>query len=182
MSIDAANVDPREMTVVSCVLYEQPYSEPGPIDGVFVTDWSSLSRFFKNRYLYSKVPYDLVQGHRLLHRTALYSFWAGEKPAPEDLIRQLTDPVQLKIIQSRRQPIESVFVIDENSVGISIEYQRGPVRLESLARLLGFDTRAVKREEVRVKREVGRLNAKLKRKLVTSQTRAFRETSKRRES
>jgi nuclease-like protein len=180
MSIEASGINPREKKIVPCVLYALPYAEPGPIEGVFIADWSSLSRFFKNRYLKSKQPHELFGRHRLLHRSALYSFWNGKEPTPEDLLRQLSNPVQVQIVRSRMERIESVFIVDENGVGVTTEYQRGSMRMKDLGDLLGFDFRAVSHEERRVKKMVAALNKKLEKKQVISQTRAFRESDKRR--
>jgi hypothetical protein len=182
MSIEAGGIDPRSKTIVPCVLYDLPYAEPGSIEGVFIADWSSVSRFFKNRYLRSKIPYALPKRNRLLHRTALYSFWSGERPSPEDLLRQLSDPTQIKIMRSRREPIESVFIVDEESFGVTTEYQRRQLKMAELGRLLGFDHRVVSREERRVRKMVTALNRKFERVQLRDQTRAFREKQKREES
>jgi hypothetical protein len=179
MSIQAGEIDPSEKIIVPCVLYELPYSEAGSIDGVFITDWSSVSRFFKDKYLKSKVPYDLFKNDRLLHRTALYSFWSGEKPAPEDLLRQLSDPVQIRIIRSRLTKIESLFVLDQNGFGLTSEYHRKSQTLQELSRVLGFDARSVINEERRVKKMVASLNKRFERKRMSTQTREFREKQKR---
>jgi hypothetical protein len=179
MSIEAAGIDARTKTIVPCVLYELPYAEPGSTEGVFIADWSSLSRFFKNRYLRSKIPYSLPKRNRLLHRTALYSFWSGEEPTIEDLLRQLSDPIQIKIVRSRMERIESVFIVDENAFGVTTEYQRGHLSMKELGNLLGFDSRAVSREERRVGKMVAALNKKFERTQLIDQTRAFREKQKR---
>jgi hypothetical protein len=179
MSIEAGGVDPGTKTIVPCILYGLPYAEAGPTDGVFIADWSSLSRFFKTRYLRSKRPHELFDRDRLLHRTALYSFWTGDKPTPDDLLRQLSDPIQIKIVRSRMEPIESVFIVDENRFGVTTEHQRGPLELRKLGGLLGFDARAVDREEQRIKKMVASLNKRFKGKRLITQTRAFREKQKR---
>jgi len=179
MSINASGIDPGAKTIVPCILYALPYAEIGPIDGVYIADWSSLSRFFKNRYIRAKQPYELYGRGRLLHRTALYSFWSGEEPAPEDLLQQLSNPVQIRIVRSRMQRIESVFIVDESSFGLTTEYQRGPINMTELGKLLGFDSAAASREEKKVGKMVAALNKKLKTKQLINQTRDFREKAKR---
>jgi hypothetical protein len=179
MSLQAGGIDPKDKIIVPCVLYELPYSETGSVDGVYITDWSSLSRFFKDKYIRSKRPYDLFEKDRLLHRTAVYSFWAGEKPTPDDLLRQLSDPVQIRIIRSRLTEIESLFFIDESRFGLTSEYHRKTQTLYELARVLGFDAQVAIREDGRVKKMVAALNQKFERKRLTKQIRAFREKQKR---
>src|SRR5260221_11470636 len=122
MSIQAGGIDPAGKTIVPCVLYELPYAEKGSHDGVFVADWFSLRRFFDDRYISLKQPYDLFAKHQLLHRIGLYSFWSGEQPTVDDLLRQLSDPVQIRILRSRLTETESLFLIGENAFGVTKEY------------------------------------------------------------
>ena len=96
LSIAASGIDPTAKKIVPCILYELPYSEPGPTDGVYIADWSSVSRFFDGRYLRAKLPYDLPNANKLLHRIALYSFWSGEAPTPNDFLKQLANPIQVE--------------------------------------------------------------------------------------
>ena len=181
MAIEAGGVDPRQMQIVPIILYEAPYAEGGAHDGIYIADWSSIGRFFKDRYLNSKTPHVLHRKKRLIHRSGLYSFWQGKEPAPNDLMRQLSDPVQVRIMQSRIKEIESVFVIDENRLGVSRELQRGPFILERVGKLLGFDAAGVKSEERKARRQVAALNKALEQKELRQQTRAFRERQKRAE-
>ena len=179
MSLEAGGIDPRDKTIVPCVLYEVPYSEAGTVDGVFIADWSSLSRFFKDRYIRAKRPHDIFEKDRLLHRIPLYSFWSNEKPTPQDLVRQLSDPVQLQIMRSRLAEIESVFIVDQNGFGLTREYRRKAQTLNELAKILGFDARFATKEEKRVTKMVASLNKKFREKKLIAQTRSFREKQKR---
>lgn len=176
---DACGVHPRGKKIVPCILHALPYSEPGPVDGVFIADWSSVSRFFTNRYLRMKQPLKLFKDSRLLHRSAMYSFWSAERPKPEDFCRQLANPVQIRIIESRMERIESVFIVDEESFGITTEYQRGPTDLKQLGKLLGFDPKALVRTERKVAKIVSAMNKKHERDQLIEQTRRFREQQKR---
>jgi hypothetical protein len=62
---------------------------------------------------------------------------------------------------------------------ITTEYQRGHLSMKELGNLLGFDSRAVSREERRVGKMVAALNKKFERTQLIDQTRAFREKQKR---
>jgi hypothetical protein len=179
MSIEISGIDPASKTIVPCVLYCLPYSETGPVDGVYISDWYSLGRFFKNRYIRSKQPYEVGRRNRLLHRTAIYSFWNGEEPSPEDLLRQLSDPVQVKIVRSRMQQIESLFLVGKNAFGRTTEYRRGSTSMKELGELLNFDSRSVTQGDRKVRKMVSALNRKLERRQLIDQTRTFREQLKR---
>ena len=179
MSIQAGGVDPTDKTIVPCVLYELPYAETGSHDGVFIADWLSLRRFFNDRYISLKQPYDLFKKHQLLHRIGLYSLWRGEKPAPDDLLRQLSDPVQIRILRSRLGETESFFLIDENAFGLAKEYYRNAQSMHELARVLGFDAQEAASVDRHFKKQVASANKKFERKRLLLQTRAFRENQKR---
>ena len=179
LSIAASGIDPTAKKIVPCILYELPYSEPGPTDGVYIADWSSVSRFFDGRYLRAKLPYDLPNANKLLHRIALYSFWSGEAPTPNDFLKQLANPIQVRIMDRRIQEIESVFVVDENGFGLTKERRLGAASLPLLSKVLGFDLREVRRVEKDVGRKVKTFNKKFKMKQVVEQTRVFREKLKR---
>lgn len=87
--------------IVPCVVSAMPFSLPGAEAGVYFTDMSALMRFFEARHLRLIQPHNLGEGRRLLHRVALKSLWAGDKPTPEDFLRQLEDPIQVKMISER---------------------------------------------------------------------------------
>jgi hypothetical protein len=42
--------------------------------------------------------YPIKQNLKLLHRTAVHSLWTGDKPSAEDLMRQLEEPFQVKVL------------------------------------------------------------------------------------
>jgi hypothetical protein len=179
MSIEVSGIDPTSKTIVPCVLYCLPYSETGPIDGVYISDWYSIGRFFKDKYIKSKQPYEVGRRNRLLHRTAVYSFWSGEEPSPEDLLRQLSDPVQVKIVRSRMRQIESLFLVGQNAFGRTIEYRRESISMKELGKLLGFDSRSVTQGDRKVGKIVSVLNRKFEKRRLIDQTRTFREQLKR---
>lgn len=93
--------DAKGKQIVPCVVNAMPFSVPGAVDGVYFTDMSALTRFFESRYLRLIRPHNLGDGRRLLHRVALKSLWSGDKPSPEDFLRHLEDPVQVKMISER---------------------------------------------------------------------------------
>ena len=179
LATNAGNVDPREMKIVPVVLFGTPYSEAGSHDGVYVADWSSVSRVFTSSTLKVKRPYQIHRKGRLKHEIELYRLWADERPSPQDLVRQFNDPVQIRILESRVEKIQSIFLVDEAKYGMSEEYRRGEIKLDRLANLLDFNEASVRKEDSLVRRGVAKLNKSLERKELINQTRSFREKKKR---
>lgn len=80
-------------TKVPVVLNCFPYAVPGPIEGVYLYDYSALSRFFLSGEIMLKAAgpdkesQEFGTGKRL---------WAGNQPTPDDLLIQLARPQQLE--------------------------------------------------------------------------------------
>lgn len=74
-----------------------PYAASGPIEGVYLYDYSALSRFFLSGEIMMKAaePDKEIQefstGKRL---------WAGQQPTPDDLLVQLAHPQQLEAMMA----------------------------------------------------------------------------------
>jgi len=153
ISTTVGGPDPRTKIIVPCVLYNLPYAVPGRIDGVYVTDWSSLARFFRERYVHIKVPHRPRDDVRLLHRTAIYSFWNGSEPTPVDLLRHLDEPFQVRAMGARRVERQHAFPLGEGYLGVATVFERRPASVEFFADLCGFDAK----EARRVQRGVAKL-------------------------
>jgi hypothetical protein len=82
--------------VIPCVLHSLPFSRLDPLDGVYFTDASTLTRFLQQEYFRVKVPHRIGNA-TLLHRTALKKFWKGDKPTADDFIRELAKPFPLEL-------------------------------------------------------------------------------------
>lgn len=82
-------------TRVPVILNCFPYSAPGRLDGVYLYDYSALSRFFDSGEIKIKATslhqptVEVGSGIRL---------WAGEEPTPEDLVKQLEAPTQFTTV------------------------------------------------------------------------------------
>jgi hypothetical protein len=179
MVMAAGGVDPVDKIIVPCVLYELPYAEIGQRDGVYIADWYGLSRFFSDRYISLRQSYDLFKKHKLTHRTAIYSFWQGEQPAASDLLRQLSNPVQVRLVVESLSQIDSLFEIGKSAFGLTQEWYRRAQTLPELARILGFDAQEAKDDGKRMKKKIAFWNKRFKRKRLIVQDRAFREKRKR---
>lgn len=81
-----------DLLLIPCVLNALPFSI-GEFEGVFFTDASSLSRLFKSAAFETVVL--LPNEEALTFPT--YRIWAGDKVTPEDLLRQIQNPPQLRM-------------------------------------------------------------------------------------
>jgi Nuclease-related domain len=179
MLMTAGGVDIADKIIVPCVLYELPYAEIGEREGVYIADWYGLSRFFSDRYISFRKSYDLFKKHKLTHRTAIYSFWKGEQPAASDLLRQLTSPMQVRVVVESLVQIDSLFAIGKNAFGLTHEWYRKAQTLPELARILGFDAQEAKDDGKQMEKRIAFLNKRFERKRLLLQDRAFREKCKR---
>ena len=91
---EAFGDDAKVERVHSILLNAMPFSVPGLLKGVFVYDYSALSRFFRNPFLTLMAPASLKDGSKILTEHRVKSLWGGEKPVPADLIAQMTYPIQ----------------------------------------------------------------------------------------
>ena len=126
MILEAAGFDPSGMHVVTSLLYALPFSSPDLGEGVHVTDWSSLTRFFRSRDVVVAPVIPLVPGvdppvpetHRL---------WDGEAPTPSDLVRQLSDPIQVALSVRRMVLEPEPFWLSDHRGALSQSWRREPL-------------------------------------------------------
>jgi hypothetical protein len=81
----------RVPLIVNCF----PYSAPGPLDGVYHYDYSALSRFFESGEFKVKAA---APGKEVEEYGTGIRLWAGDKPTPEDLLAQMEEPSQFKMV------------------------------------------------------------------------------------
>jgi hypothetical protein len=148
---------------------------PKGIDGVFFTDASALKRFFEKKYLYSIESYNLPKQARLIHRTALKSFWKGASPTPGDLLLQLENPFQIEIVRKHMILRPKLFGLDETVVALTHEHARREATTDSIASLMGTNVGWVHREARKVEKAVRKVRRKVDRDLLRHQDRAWRK-------
>jgi hypothetical protein len=144
--LERTGIDLTGKTVVPCVLNSLPFSVPGAVDGVYVTDMSALTRFFSERYLHVISPHRPTAGATVLHRTALKSFWKGDEPAPEDLLRQFEEPFQLALLSAHIETCVIRFPLGEGTVVECEEFVRKEFSVDSVAEFCGADAGWVRKE------------------------------------
>ncbi|GFZ63046.1 hypothetical protein PSE10A_55570 [Pseudomonas amygdali pv. eriobotryae] len=87
--------DLSEFRLIPLILNSFTYSSP-PIDGVYISDFSLIGKFFQERNI-SEFSY--VDGKKKVNKV-LHQLWVGEKPTVEELLEYLAFPPQLKLIAS----------------------------------------------------------------------------------
>ena len=125
MIIEAAGFDPGGMRLVTSLLYALPYASPDRGESVFVTDWSSLTRFFARREvtLATSVP---MTGGEAAESSDVHVLWEGERPTPADLVRQLEDPIQVGHSMRRITLHWDQFWLSDHRVAAVGEWRRRP--------------------------------------------------------
>ena len=157
-------VDATGKEIVPCVVSAMPFSVPGAVDGVYFTDMSALSRFFEARHLRLIQPHNRGGGRRVLHRVALKSIWSGDKPSPEDLLRHLDDPVQVKMI-SERLAIEPQWTkLNDRVAAVHPRLVLEPDTLDAAVARFGADPKSVRAEMDKLGKAIARHRLEKKRK------------------
>jgi hypothetical protein len=129
-------------TIVPCVLNSLPYARTGDLDGVYCTDSSSLERFLSHRYLFIKTPHRIRKGLTVMHRVAVTSLWKENRPGPEDFLKQLKEPFQLKLLKAHTELRSGTFPIGPTHVVSAIEFTRKAWSVESVTAAFGVSAAA----------------------------------------
>jgi hypothetical protein len=164
-----------ELEIVPCVVNSLPFAVPGGYEGVYFTDASALKRFFENRYLRQVAAHNLPNGRRLLHRSALMSFWEGDKPTPEDFLRQLRAPFQIDLMRAHMSVEELQFGLGPTTMGLSHEHTRTAPTQESVANFAGANLAVLRKEQRQMKRIVAAARKKHERDQLVAADRAGRK-------
>ena len=73
------------------------------------------------------------------NRVAVKRIWKGEAPIADDLIAEMTDPLQLKLLDRVSEIVPSVFPLDETTLAWDWSIIRHPTTLEDYAAACGVD-------------------------------------------
>ncbi|HBO5115155.1 hypothetical protein ACR2RM_26300 [Pseudomonas aeruginosa] len=82
-----------ELTLVPVLLNSMTYSR-SPVDGVYISDWSALCKFFTE----STISSFGLQNGKKLNKKAIHTLWKGKRPTVEELLDYLAMPIQLKLM------------------------------------------------------------------------------------
>ena len=152
-----------EKKIIPCVLNSLPYALPGQIDGVYFTDASGLKRFFQERYFHLKTPHRSNDTVQILHRTAIHSLWSGESPSADDLIQQLEDPFQLKVMLAHIRLGTRIFATGPQRAVCAHHFARDEMSIDSYADVVGVSGTAVRKEMAEIGRQVKKLRKRTNR-------------------
>ncbi len=130
-------------TVHLVLLNAMPLAIAGKVDGVYYYDASALGKFLREREISILVePSASQQGAP--ERVATYRLWDGETPSTSDLIRQLDDPIQLKLVQGKLAPDWSVKRLSAQLVAAVPFVKSETITPEEMLQLLGHTPESVK--------------------------------------
>jgi len=155
-------VEIASKTIVPCILNALPFALPGALDGVYFTDASLLKRFFNERYFRVNTAYPIKQNLKLLHRTAVHSLWTGDKPSAEDLMRQLEEPFQVKVLLAHAGIGIKPFQIGNVELVVPNEFFRTEMTPESFSAVAGVSGDSVRKEITEMRTHLALLKRKLK--------------------
>jgi hypothetical protein len=149
--------------VVAAVLHSLPYSRAEPIDGVYFTDASALTRFLEQRYFFIKAPHRIGQ-HTLLHRTALKNFWKGDKPTPDELLQALDEPFALTLLLKHLTIKPFTFAVSETELVAVTELSREPMTTKSACEAVGADPEIALQEISDVYKQAKKLRRRMEKR------------------
>ncbi|MFF0952163.1 hypothetical protein ACFYE9_32455 [Rhizobium leguminosarum] len=141
-------------TVVHCLLHNETFSFPEGIDGVYIYDWSALTRFFEAAW------FRVVHDHRgpqntvFRNRVGVKRIWSGEEPTPTDLLEELTNPSQYRIVLHHVREDKIAFELDAETFAIESFYSRAPGDTASYAEALGVSGKEIEEQLERVDEQI----------------------------
>lgn len=132
------NVDVSQYEIIPVIYNCIPFSWKGKINGVYVTDNSSISRFLKSKRINLVITSRNGQRHVPQKKLTL---WNGNKPNSDDIIKQLENPIQLapflnsrkKVIYPRPASKKSIFFCAEYEVDADA-YEKEEMKLFSISK------------------------------------------------
>lgn len=131
--------------VVHCVINSLPYAMIDGVDDIYFTDEGSFTRFFQQSEIGPRsIGLDEGLGD-IDPDTAVAFLWDGERPTPEDLLRQLRNPIQLVIATSHTKGSTLLIPVGEHTMLQLVEFGRTdstPSTHRQAARMAGYRTGA----------------------------------------
>jgi hypothetical protein len=89
------NKDINDFTVIPVVLNCMTFSWAGMYEGVYFSDFSSLSRFFSSQSI-NEMTSIYENKARVLKPKPVFQLWSGDQPSAKDLLKHFDMPIQLK--------------------------------------------------------------------------------------
>lgn len=98
-----------------------PYAASDPIEGIYLYDYSALSRFFLSGEIMMKAA---GPGEEIQEFSTAKRLWAGQQPTPDDLLVQLAHPQQLEAMMALLRRDEKGFPLPPDCWIFSTEFTR----------------------------------------------------------
>ncbi len=137
--VDIWGPDVLSKTIVPCVLFNEPYARDGDIDGIYVYDYSALSRFFDSPFYHYSRDYRLPDGSKRRVQADILRVWAGDEPAAADLLAQLRDPYQLRVLSAQVACMSVGFGLDHTTGALSDRLIRRRFNEAEMIAAMGVD-------------------------------------------
>lgn len=154
--LKCSGIDVKEKTIVPCVLNSLPYAMPLE-DGVYMSDASSMKRFFQERYFHHNQPHLMKSKSAvIMHRTAMHSIWSGDKPTVADFLAYLANPLPLRIAEAHTHRESLGFGLGEQTVVAVHELLYREITLDSMAEVFGIDPEVVRHDKRKFKNALGK--------------------------
>lgn len=100
-----------DLILVPVMLNSMTYSR-GPVEGVYISDWSALSKFFTENTI-SRFNW---QNGKKVNKQTIHKLWKGKRPTAKELLDYLEMPIQLKLMGEHLRFKYSPHPISENSI------------------------------------------------------------------
>lgn len=141
------------VTVVPVVLNNLTYAREGRHEGVYFQDAGALLRFFNSPAVTAKAALPIGGGRKRLYDLVDVPIWSGSEPTPADLMEQLENPVQLRILRHHTRSAAFRFPLDATTTVVTTEYTRRPQDQYTLAEMTDTTRREVREGFVRAKKK-----------------------------
>jgi hypothetical protein len=136
--------------IVHCILHNEPFSLPEGIDGIYLYDWSALSQFFGVGLLSVNHDHRGPNNTVFRNRVTIKRLWSGDKPEAVDLLEELKNPSQYRIVEHHVQAVRAGVLLDSATLAIDVNLVRTPTTTISFAASLGVSGDGIEEQLAKV--------------------------------
>lgn len=116
----------NDYELVPVIMNNLPFSIPGKVDGVYVTDFSSFSRLIKSRYInLGVIRHSESDGYDVINPKQVYSMWEGEKLTAKDIINHFENPIQLHDFIENKETKKYPLRVSEDKIFFNVVCETG---------------------------------------------------------
>lgn len=102
-------------TTVPCVLNAMPWAA-GKLGDTYFYDSSALTKFFDEGFLAIVMPLK-IDNQVTIQRRHKFGMWSGAKPTAQDLLKQLTKPLQIQVLEDEWE-VDAPLVLLSKELGL----------------------------------------------------------------